>query len=167
MPKQYPLHRDTGNLAVNIFLIDPSPSISAREFLEKDQIRARKQLLECCQILATVDHLLFNKTEMLKKDGTPYGITHKHHPCVTFSLESITQWELCIHVAHALAEVIPSHACAKSYWRWRLTYCLRPQKSADARLIVVRKNHPQIFVNDYVLYAKIMLDYLRSKGSKV
>jgi hypothetical protein len=45
----------------------------------------------------------------------------------------------------------------------RHTVCVRRSRP----MLVVRKNHPQIFVNDYVLYAKIMLDYLRSKGSKV
>ena len=57
---------------MNIFLLSPNIKESCEELARLDPVRARKQLVECCQLLATVDHIKNGFTNMLKADGTPY-----------------------------------------------------------------------------------------------
>jgi hypothetical protein len=73
---------------MNVFVINTSIKASCEEMAQLDPTRAMKQLLECCQILASAEHLVKGYTTMLKADGTPYGKAHPHHPCTKYAATS-------------------------------------------------------------------------------
>lgn len=146
---------------MNIFLIREDPRRSAMHFATLDPIRARKQLLEGVQLLASCDLLRQGKTNLLRKDGEPYRLAHPHHPLTRRMVASRAQWSLCYDVVDALSEVFPDHACSRSFARW--ISISAPYLGASDQLLIVRKGHPQILVNSRREYAAIMLDYLRSK----
>ena len=68
---------------MNVFLISPEAQQAARDLAELDPVRARKQLLECNQILASVEWARTGACTMIKANGETYGQSHRHHPCVT------------------------------------------------------------------------------------
>jgi len=145
---------------MNIFLIHPDPLQSAIDFRALDPIRARKQLLECCQILASADILRFGVTTMRKKSGEPYNLTHQHHPITISTATNPRQWRLCCDVALGLAAAFPQHACAYSFNNWQGGII---EVAGCRGLIVVRSGHPHVFVNDYSEYAELLRPYLLKK----
>lgn len=150
---------------MNIFLIRESASLSAVAFKQIDPVRARKQLLECCQILASVDILVTGSTRMLKADGSPYKLAHQHHPITKRCAEYMDQWDLCYDVARTLADEMPGHACSTSFHRWSHTWLGRVQINlkSDPGLILCRLGFDPIMVEDRLTYSNIMAGYLRLK----
>lgn len=150
---------------MNIFLIRPCPSCSAKVFLAIDPVRARKQLLECCQILATVDHILFGATTMLKADGSPYGKAHPHHPITKRCAEQVNQYRLCLDVAASLADRLPKHACTASlnHWLFQSNAIDRRALGCHPGLLVCRKGLEPVLVGSREEYANVMSAYLATK----
>jgi len=153
---------------MNIFLINESAYVSAVLLTKHDPVRARKQLLECCQMLASVDYIWHNDTKMLKKDGTPYGAAHRHHPCVKVASTSAAQYRMLLDLAMQLAFMHPDHACSNSLRLWMLTRRPRhqnPYLAWPGEMVVVRKGTMPVFVETREQYAPMMLDYMRkTKG---
>lgn len=152
---------------MNIFLIRESASLSAVAFKQIDPVRARKQLLECCQILASVDILVTGSTNMLKADGTPYKLAHQHHPITKRCAEYMDQWDLCYDVARTLADEFPGHACSRSFFSWaahlphlRVRSNLKPE---PFELLLCRLGFDPIMVEDRFQYSNIMAGYLQLK----
>jgi len=146
---------------VNIFLINEDPRRSAIDFAILDPIRARKQLLEGVQLLASVEIIRTGSTAMRKKDGEPYRLAHPHHPLTRRMIVSRAQWSLCYDVVNALSEVFPDHACSRSFARW--VAISAPYLGANDRLLIVRKGEPPTLVNSRREYAVIMSHYLATK----
>lgn len=69
---------------MNIFAIDDSPEISAQNLHDRHIV---KMILESCQLLSTVQRLSGNTDPCL------YKITHQHHPCVKWLLESVENYQ--------------------------------------------------------------------------
>ena len=88
---------------MNIFVTDPSPTVSAQCLPDKHIV---KMPLETCQMLAIVcsDKWGHGYGELHKKDGTPYKTekgAFRNHPCTVWANESIINaWWL---VAHGMA----------------------------------------------------------------
>jgi hypothetical protein len=141
---------------MNIFLIDEDPLVSAEKLVTRDPIRARKQLVECCQILATCDILGAGSTDMTRADGESYALAHQHHPLILWSTINWTQWWLCNQVGLGLATCMPEHASATSYLSWR--YRHRPYRSFS--LILWRRGYAPLRCADMSIYAKHCMDYL-------
>lgn len=151
---------------MNIFLIRESAYRSAVEFKRIDPVRARKQLLECCQILASVDILLEGSTNMRKSNGESYRLAHQHHPITKRCAKYWDQWCLCYDVARTLADEMPGHACAISLHRWatmRYSHMSHLLVDSDARLLVCRLGFEPTLVDSRQSYSVIMSDYLQLK----
>jgi len=146
---------------VNIFLIHEDADQSAVDFTAMDRVRANKQLVECCQILATADHLMHKSTKMIKMDGTPYRVAYADHPLVILVSQSLPMWELCRDVAAGLAVQRPNHACTASLLSWMYHGPVPP--STDTGLMCFRKGQPPIRVLDRAEYARVMYAYLITK----
>jgi hypothetical protein len=88
---------------MNIFVTDPSPTVSAQSLPDKHIV---KMPLESCQMLAIVcsEKWGHGYGKLHKKDGTPYFTdkgAFRNHPCTVWANESnINAWWL---VAHAMA----------------------------------------------------------------
>ena len=88
---------------MNIFVTDPSPTVSAQVLPDKHIV---KMPLESCQMLAIVcsEKWGHGYGEIHKKDGEPYKTdkgAFRGHPCTIWANESnINAWWL---VAHAMA----------------------------------------------------------------
>ena len=88
---------------MNIFVTDPSPTVSAQVLPDKHIV---KMPLESCQMLAIVcsEKWGHGYGEIHKKDGEPYKTdkgAFRGHPCTVWANESnINAWWL---VAHAMA----------------------------------------------------------------
>ena len=88
---------------MNIFVTDPSPTVSAQSLPDKHIV---KMPLESCQMLAIVcsEKWGHGYGKLHKKDGTPYFTdkgAFRGHPCTVWANESnINAWWL---VAHAMA----------------------------------------------------------------
>lgn len=151
---------------MNIFRIHPDPNVSAELLMQHDPKRGRKQLLECCQIIASSERLHRGDTAMLKANGTPYGLTHPHHPCVSYCKISKLQRNITIETALCLAYLNPAHACSKSLRAWiRDRTAGLSAENISPNIVVVRKNHEHRFVSTVEQYAALMLAYLRdTKG---
>ena len=61
---------------MNLFVTSPDPVASAVVLADQHLV---KMSLECCQILAAAGY------DVRKADGTPYRVTHAHHPCVVWA----------------------------------------------------------------------------------
>lgn len=154
---------------MNIFRIDINPWDSAKLLFKYDPVRARKQLLESCQILASVQHLNNGKTDLLKADGAPYKAAHPNHPCTTWSANSIQQYDMLFQTTEALAELIQDHACSRSFYaaRRELEYqriacnTINPSTNQPYEgLIVVRRGHTHKVVYTVADYACLIRQYL-------
>lgn len=142
---------------MNIFLVHPDYNESAKQLAKADPIRARKQLVECCQLLAH-----FGK--MYKADGTEYKLAHPNHPIVHHMRLSFHNYLMCWAVAWHLAPRFPTHASAKSFDNY-FRLVSREKFTDDKRLIACRKGQPQIYVQTLEEYAAIMRDYcIQVKG---
>lgn len=146
---------------MNIFLIDKDFEASASLFHVVDATRARKQLVECCQLLASADILSRGSTMMRRKDGKPYGLSHPHHPITCAVAERAAQWRLCYDVAIGLAGQYPTHACSASLIVWSRHVELR--NDDGGRLLCMRKGYDPVYVPDRAAYADIMSAYLSEK----
>lgn len=64
---------------MNIFVLDPDPYVAATYLHPKLLV---KMPLEGCQMLAAAfSHHHLNWGVIHKKDGSPYKVTHRNHPC--------------------------------------------------------------------------------------
>lgn len=144
---------------MNIFLVHENYATSAKMLAKADPIRARKQLLECCQLLA---HFGLG---MYKVDGTPYKLAHPNHPITRHMKLSYKNYLLCWSVAYCLADLFPSHACSKSFDKF---YRTRHEKEFTGDgYIVCRKGQPVTFVNTLAEYAALMREYCETvKGMR-
>lgn len=147
---------------MNIFRIDINPWDSAKLLFKYDPVRARKQLLESCQILASVQHINNGKTDLLKADGTPYKAAHPNHPCTKWAANSLMQYDMLFQTTDALAELLPTHACARSFFNARRDLELQtiPFPPKYDGLIVVRRGAEHKVVHSVNDYARIMRQYL-------
>lgn len=145
---------------MNIFLLSPNIRESCQELAELDPIRARKQLVECCQLLATVDHIKKGSTDMLRDDGMPYKMAYPHHPITKHMCVSIANHALCIGVAYCLAKIYNTHACAKSFHKWWNLYY---SELIIGTLCVVRKDHDTVYVNTLTEYSDLIRPYVMAK----
>ena len=83
---------------MNIFFLHINPRICAQMHVDKHVI---KMILETCQLLCSVIHLLNTYTP-------PYKLTHKNHPCAIWARESFSNYvylcelglELCNEYTH-------------------------------------------------------------------
>jgi hypothetical protein len=141
---------------MNVFLLTPAPLESARIFAQHDPVRARKQLLECLQILASVDHALDGGTSMQKADGSYYKAAHPHHPITKLCRDVGAMYYLTVDVAWALTYQFPDHACSRTFWAWHWKH---RYKRGD-KLICCRSGHEPVYTTSREEYARIMLAYL-------
>jgi len=148
---------------MNLFLIDQDPVRSAELFMALDPIRARKQLLEGCQLLAATEILRTGSTTMLRADGQPYRLAHPHHPITQRMAMFQSQWMLAHDVVMGLSMQLPRHACANSFRNWRPTPLSLPHIGQDVELVLVRLHQPKLLVPDRATYASIMSEYLNTK----
>jgi hypothetical protein len=145
---------------MNIFLIDSDPYKSAVQLFAKDPLRANKQIVECCQLLAFVEIRLTGKTTLRRKDGNLYSATKAqlNHPISVHMSEHRDNYNLCWNVLGELVKVKPTHACKESFYNYHgvhVTNSIRP-----SNLIVCRKGYPIVYVTTYVDYSRLMLDYM-------
>lgn len=139
---------------MNLFLIHPDPLTSAHILAAADPVRARKQLLEACQLLA-------NFGTLLRSDGEPYGKTHPHHPITRHMAISDEQFDLACAIAMTLADVYPTHACAESFQAYQ---CERVSTGGRG-YVVCRKGRPVVYTRSLEHYAGMMAEYCReAKG---
>ena len=143
---------------MNIFRIHPNAWDSANLLLKYDPVRARKQLLESCQIIASVEHAISGRTTMLKADGQPYKAAHPHHPCVRWSVNARQQYDMLCTTTHALASLMTEHACSKSFFN--SSAALVCPRNTDYGMIVVRKGYEHRVVHSINDYALLMREYL-------
>ena len=145
---------------MNIFLLSPNIRESCQELAELDPIRARKQLVECCQLLATVDHIKKGSTDMLRADGTPYKMAHPHHPITKHMCVSYANISLCVGVSYCLSNIYPTHACAYSFNKWMYSHY---DEVITGTHCVVRKDHDTLYVNSLTEYSELMRPYVMAK----
>ena len=147
---------------MNLFLVDEDHWVSGRMLLAADPVRARKQLVEACQLLA-------NFGTMIKADGTPYGKAHPYHPITKHMAVSWLQYMLCRDVAAGLARVLPNHACSRSFADFMKNDIYRhPQATPIQSYVVCRSGQPQMYVLTRSKYAEVMRAYCRdAKGMKL
>lgn len=149
---------------MNVFVIHPNIVESSREFAAIDPLRARKQLLECCQILSSVDYHQFGTTWMMRKDGTAYKFpkSHRNHPVILAAVKSEDQYRMTVEVAETLAREFPLHASGRSLAFWRAN---RPGFSGwvEKGLTSCRKGFPMVKQLDLVEYARLMRAYVKRK----
>lgn len=69
---------------MNIFFLDWDPIICAQMHVDKHVV---KMILETCQILCAVHHLIESSYEQ------PYKLTHKNHPCTVWARESLANYK--------------------------------------------------------------------------
>lgn len=151
---------------MNVFLIHPDAAESARQLAALDPIRARKQLVECCQLLASVDHHWDGRTTMRRADGFDYKAAHPYHPITIEAGKNLYQWKLIVDVAAGLADVYPNHGCARSFRYWSnrtINVAQHGLKDPDETYIVVRREYPTIYVSDRETYASLMKQYVIDK----
>lgn len=145
---------------MNVFLVHPDAHASSIMLYKADPIRARKQLLECCQLLATADHIMCGSTTMMRADGEPYGKAHTHHPCTRHMVASWDQQFLTMEVAACLAVLLPTHACAKALGNWTLPK--RAPIPPKSGFVVVRFGHWPQLVKTREEYATLCREYLET-----
>jgi hypothetical protein len=152
---------------MNVFVIQPNISESSREFAAIDPIRARKQLLECCQILSSVDYHQFGTTWMNRKDGVPYKFpkSHRNHPVILAAVKSGDQYHMTLEVAETLAREFPLHAAGRSLAIWRAN---RPVFNGwtEKGLTACRTGFPMVKQIDLVEYASLMRAYVKNKHDR-
>lgn len=151
---------------MNILLPLPDVRKAAEEFVKTDPKRANAQIKECCQLLAAVDNIVLGRTSMIKKDGTPYGTSHPHHPITRHMMVSGRQYMLVLEYALALAHHLQAHACASSLCNWfrsgESDIAFNPD---DGDYVLCRKDRPHIFVKTLEEYSKLSREYLvQTKG---
>lgn len=151
---------------MNVFLLDPAFGLSCKELSMRDPVRARKQLVECCQVLACVDILRGHPTAMRKADGTQYAPTKSqlHHPiCVAAAMSNKMYW-LTANVALELAKIYPTHACTKSLISYMKAWGIsEQQQDHSGSLLLVRRGEPHAVLGTFRSYAMHMRQYLESK----
>lgn len=156
---------------MNIFAIQTDIQESCRELADLDPARARKQLVECCQLLASADHLLLGGTAMTKADGTPYGKAHPHHPITKNMVMSRPNRDLCLQVASRLATIYPDHACSESIRNYvkaqiqpytdRATSIIKA--GTTDTLCVCRRGVPPAYITTLEEYAALLRPYFLAK----
>jgi len=149
---------------MNLFLLQSDIEESAKEFSSIDPLRARKQLLECCQILSCADYHQFNTTWMQRKDKVLYKFpkAHRNHPVVLAAAFSFEQFELTKLVAESLARQFPNHASSESLSIWnhkRQTYTNWSKKGFTS----CRTGYPITLVSTINEYANLMRQYVLNK----
>lgn len=78
---------------MNIFILHSDKEENAKLYCDAHLI---KMILESAQILCSVSHL--------KGIEAPYKLTHQHHPCVQWVLQSEAHWDMLVGIAEALNE---------------------------------------------------------------
>ena len=142
---------------MNILLPFPDVRAAAEEFVRLDPKRANAQIKECCQLLAAVDNVVLGRTSMIKKDGTPYGTSHPHHPITKHMMVSGKQYRLVRDLALELSRCLSEHACAKSFNNWACDHILY---TGSDDYVLCRKDRPHIFVKTLEEYSKLSREYL-------
>ena len=145
---------------MNIFLLSPDIKESCQELAELDPVRARKQLVECCQLLASVDHIIEGSTDMLRADGLPYKMVHPHHPITKHMCISDANHTLCHAVAYWLSLIYDAHACCKSLRNWTFSNDFHFKSNTYC---VVRLHHDTVYVNTLTEYSDLMRPYVMAK----
>jgi hypothetical protein len=150
---------------MNIFLINENPVISAEMLFKRDPLRANKQIVECCQLLAFYDITTYGKTAMLTTSGRPYSSTlsQRNHPIAIEMRTNPREYYLCSDVLYYLLRQRPNHACAKSFYgRFNAGYGFTRSSEVvtPARYIVCRRGQPIAYVDSLREYATIMHNYL-------
>lgn len=112
---------------MNIFILDPSPVLSAR-LLGDDHLN--KMILESCQMLANCFTKEQLKEAPLTKAGTIWKYSHYNHPCSKWVRESKGNYTwLCFYVDSLLRErryrfpKRAEHDC-KRFYEWALIYSM-------------------------------------------
>ena len=104
---------------MNIFILDKHPIYAA---IMQHDVHVIKMSLESAQIISAVLRLLgygdedFIKYGIVTKSGKPYGLSHQHHPCIKWVLESdqnrawfmVHAKELCVEYWRRFDKI---HAC--------------------------------------------------------
>lgn len=81
---------------MNIFVFDKDPELCARYHSD---IHLSKMLIESCQLLCSVHHILGGHPEQ----AIPYKLTHKNHPCAKWVRESSANYKWLLHLAKELS----------------------------------------------------------------
>ena len=143
---------------MNVFLVHADVSESSRILAIHDPRRARKQLVECCQLLASFDHLTLGSTSMRKLDGTPYKCAHPHHPLTKYLLVSAEQVKLTYDVGTGLSDFFPNHACSRSIAEWKFHVY-----GGGSRLLACRTGYQPHLCDSRREYAELLLAYMIEK----
>lgn len=144
---------------MNLLLGLPDVREGCRALARASPLVARKQLLEACQILASVERHLTGTTTMLRQDGQLYKFAHRHHPITLYCAASVQSFDLALGMADELAQVYPNHACARSLASWQgrgLGHDLE-----DLGYVVCRLGHPRVQADTLHTYAGLIRPYLR------
>lgn len=145
---------------MNVFLLNPNVYDSCRELARIDPVRARKQLVECCQLLASIEWKLTGKCTMVRADGQTYKMAHPHHPCVTHAISSFAQYDLTFKVAYELSWEFPNHASAESFWNWGR---LRSHPNHRSDYVIVRRGFAHRYVDNLADYVRYLRPYFMEK----
>jgi len=159
---------------MNLLISHPDYAHAAYELMKADPIRGRKQLVECCQIIASVEHLKLGAITMRKSNGELYKKGHTHHPLVINCAESYNQFIMLIDFSLAIGlavSKINKHASCSSFMDWYNsdTYFNLNRKvyneCTSRDYVLVRKGYLAIRVNLVETYANIMREYMiKDKG---
>lgn len=145
---------------MNVFLMDESFTESAAILSKHDPVRARKQLVECCQLLASAEHALTGSTIMRKKDGSLYKVAHPNHPITLRIQESYSMYLTTVALGLSLAKHFTAHACSASMIEWHSLSRLATIVPMSRSLVVCRKGKPNVTVWSLRDYAKMMKAYI-------
>jgi hypothetical protein len=149
---------------MNVFVIHPDFARSCRELAEASPIHAKKQLVECCQILASAERNTCGDTSMFKADGSKYKHAHPHHPITKLVGTSYAMWNLTYTVGMTLAAIYDNHEAGYSIRNWKP---LSPP-TTGGDLIVCRLGREPVITQSLAVYSIFMRTYLRThKGIKV
>lgn len=93
---------------MNVFVMDSNPKIAARLLWELDKVRARKQVVEMCQMLACLTNL-----NIPKKDGSFYKKPKSiyNHPATIWLRSDLKHITWCIDYLEELVFVTQTQGC--------------------------------------------------------
>lgn len=150
---------------MNVFIIDSNVEKSSEEFARIDPKRARKQLVECCQVLAYVDYHHFATTWMIRGNGERYKLakSHKNHPIVLAAVRSKQQFDLTCEVTRTLSTHFPNHRCVHTYQQWLATRPLYTNWDSVSGLTSCRTGYPLLTGLTIERYAELMRQYVLNK----
>ena len=127
---------------MNIFFLHWDPRICAQMHVDKHVV---KMILETCQMLCAVHHLLASSYE------PPYKLTHKNHPCTVWAMESLANYKWLATLGMELCE--------------EYTYRYGKVHKCEQYIRKMIKNFPKFLNTEFTPPAQAMPEIYKSKDA--